>query len=118
MSHRKTKNGPHIYFFGEAKQLVNGQLIADKALETTYDGKVLHVDERNNNKVSHFTVKDKVLSKLLTNPSSETDLIERLKRDFTKGQSVRRKPSVRHKRKSVRHKRKSVRHKRQSIKMN
>lgn len=88
---------PRIYFLGEAKQLVNGQVVEDKALQTVYDGKVLKVDERNNNKISHFTIKDKALGKLLTNPTSEVDLIERLKRDFIKGRRHSRSKSARSK---------------------
>lgn len=89
---------PRIYFLGKAKQLVNGQVVEDKALQTVYDGKVLKVDERDNNKISHFTIKDKALSKLLTNPTSEMDLLERLKRDFIKGRRQARSKSARSKR--------------------
>jgi hypothetical protein len=77
-------NPNQAYFFEEAKHMVNGQVVEDKAIETAYDGSRLHVTARDKNKISHAVIKDKELGKLLTQPASELDLLERLKRDFKK----------------------------------
>ena len=73
----------HAYFLGETKQIVNGQVIQDSAIKSEYNGKILHIDERDNNKIKHYTIKNKkILNKLLANPISNLGLFERLSNDF------------------------------------
>ena len=74
---------PHAYFLGETKQIVNGQVIQDSAIKSVYNGKLLHIDERDNNKIKHYTIKNKkIMNKLLANPISNLGLFERLSNDF------------------------------------
>jgi len=71
------------YFLGETKQIVNGQVIQDSAIKSEYNGKILHIDERDNNKIKHYTIKNKkILKKLLANPVNNLGLFERLSHDF------------------------------------
>ena len=71
------------YFFGETKQIVNGQVIQDSAIKSEYNGKILHIDERDNNKIKHYSIKNKkILKKLLANPINNLGLFERLSNDF------------------------------------
>ena len=55
----------HAYSFGETKQIVNGQVVQDQAVKSEYNGKLLHVDERDNNNFTHYILKGKELNKLL-----------------------------------------------------
>ena len=71
------------YFLGETKQIVNGQVIQDSAIKSEYNGKILHIDEQDNNKIKHYTIKNKkILKKLLANPVNNLGLFERLSHDF------------------------------------
>jgi len=76
---------PHMkaYFLGETKQIINGQVMQDSAIKSEYNGKTLHVDERDNNQMKHYTIKNKkILNKILENPISNLGLFERLSNDF------------------------------------
>ena len=76
---------PHMkaYFLGETKQIINGQVMQDSAIKSEYNGKTLHVDERHNNQMKHYTIKNKkILNKILENPISNIGLFERLSNDF------------------------------------
>ena len=46
---------PHMkaYFLGKTKQIINGQVMQDSAIKSEYNGKILHIDERDNNKIKH-----------------------------------------------------------------
>ena len=70
------------YFIGEYKQMVNGNIIDDVSIESTYDGNKMHIDKRNNNDVSHLTIKNKQLHNLLNGSTSQESLFERLSKDF------------------------------------
>jgi hypothetical protein len=76
---------PHMkaYFLGETKQIINGQVTQVSAIKSEYNGKTLHVDERHNNQMKHYTIKNKkILNKILENPISNLGLFERLSNDF------------------------------------
>ena len=76
---------PHMkaYFLGETKQIINGQVTQDSAIKSEYNGKTLHVDERHNNQMKHYTIKNnKILNKILSNPMGKLGLFERLSNDF------------------------------------
>lgn len=91
---------PYALFFEEAKRVVNGQVVQDRAVKTEYDGKVLHVDRRDQNQAEHFDIKDKQLKKLLAQPTSLVGLSRRLKRDFkrTRKRSGHKRSGHKHKR--------------------
>ena len=67
-------------FSGETKEIRNGRVVKDSAINTEYDGKTLQVDKRDKNRVSHFTIKD--MRKLLAQPMSKENLMERLSKDY------------------------------------
>jgi hypothetical protein len=94
----------YAHFFGEAKQIVNGQVVQDKAINSDYNGKLLHVDKVDNGKVAHFNIKDKELKKLLLTPRSKVNLLERLSGDYGK--------TRRHRKRTGKHKRSKRRSKR------
>ena len=91
----------YAHFFSEAKQIVNGQVVQDKAINSDYNGKLLHVDKVDNGKVAHFNIKDKELKKLLLTPRSKVNLLERLSGDY--GTKHKRKRS--HRKRTSKHKR-------------
>ena len=97
----------YAHFFGEAKQIVNGQVVQDKTINSDYNGKLLHVDKVDNGKVAHFNIKDKELKKLLLTPRSKVNLLERLSGDYGKTRRHRK-----HKRSHRKHKRSKRRSKR------
>jgi len=63
-------------YFGETKEIVNGKVIHDVAVNSEYDGKQLHIDKRENDKVSHYAINN--LKKLWATPKSRMNLLERL----------------------------------------
>jgi hypothetical protein len=67
-----------VHTFSEKKEILNGRVVNDTAVNTAYDGNVLHVVKRENNKLSHFDIKDNNLKKLLKAPTSNIGLLERL----------------------------------------
>ena len=79
---KEKKQHSHAYFYEENKQLVNGKVVKDSAIKSEYNGQQLHVDKRDKNTFEHYTVKDKILNKLLANPVSNIGLLERLSTDF------------------------------------
>ena len=79
---RIKKPQAHAYFYEETKQLVNGEVVKDSAIKSEYNGEVIHVDKRDNDKLKHYIIKDKKINKLLTNPISNLGLLERLSTDF------------------------------------
>ena len=95
------------YFFGETKQIVNGQVIQDSAIKSEYNGKILHIDERDNNKIKHYSIKNKkILKKLLANPINNLGLFERLSNDFyikPQQETVKRKHKSKHRHIKHRH---------------
>jgi hypothetical protein len=96
---------PYALFFEEAKRVVNGQVVQDRAVKTEYDGKVLHVDRRDQNQAEHFDIKDKQLKKLLAQPTSLVGLSRRLKRDFKRTRRRSGHKRSGHKRSGHKHKR-------------
>ena len=71
-------------FSGERKEIINGKVVNDTSVHTKYDGKKLHIDKRNKNHFTHYTVKnDDTIKKLLNTPSSKMNLINRLTMDFS-----------------------------------
>ena len=70
------------YFIGEYKQMVNGNIVDDVSIESTYDGNKMHIDKRDNNVVSHLTIKNNQLHNLLNNSTSQENLFDRLSKDF------------------------------------
>ena len=80
----RDKGSIYSHFSGETKEIINGKVIKDTAINTDYDGKQLHIDKRNNNVVTHYTIANDTIKKLLNTPSNNMDLIQRLTTDFTR----------------------------------
>ncbi len=80
------KNPVVAHFFGETKEIINGEVVNDTAVKGEYDGKILHVDKRDNNQIAHYDIK---LKNLLSTPSGKMNLFERLNKDFGKQSSKR-----------------------------
>ena len=78
------------YFHGETKHLVNGHVVQDTEVNTEYNGKILHVDERVNDTFKHFTIDDKHLKKILNKKTSKKNLLDRLKTEYGKTRVVKR----------------------------
>jgi len=78
-----------LHIFSENKEIINGRVVNDTAVNSEFDGNVLHVLKRENNKVSHFDIKDNNLKKLLQAPTSTIGLLERLSR-HTKSKRTKR----------------------------
>ena len=81
----------NAHFFGETREIVNGQVVKDTVVNTTYDGKVLHIDKQEN---------DTHLETLLLRPTSKINLLDRLR--YVYGQQThknKRKNKRTHKRK-------------------
>ena len=99
----KNKQPVYARFFGETKQIVNGQVVQDSAVNTEYNGEKLHIDKMDNGHIAHYDIKDKQLKKLLLRPKSNVNLFERLSQDYgtkrTKRSSTKRSSSrrLRHK---------------------
>jgi hypothetical protein len=102
---------PYALFFGESKNIVNGQVVRDTAVKTEYDGKVLHMDKRDNNEISHYDIKNNDLKKLLANKTSSRSLSERLERDFRITHKRSKYKRSKHKRTHSKHKRTHSKHK-------
>jgi len=97
----KNKQPVYARFFGETKQIVNGQVVQDSAVNTEYNGEKLHIDKMDNGQIQHYDIKDKQLKKLLLRPKSKVNLFERLSQDYgRKGRTTKRKRSstTKHKR--------------------
>jgi hypothetical protein len=60
------------------KEIRNGEVVKDSAVNAEYDGKIIHIDTLTNNNMAHYDIKDNHLKKLLEMPASKTDLVERL----------------------------------------
>jgi hypothetical protein len=106
-----------LRIFSEKKEILNGRVVNDTAVNTSYDGNILHVLKRENDKLSHFDIKDNNLKKLLQAPTSNISLLERLsqhtkrkhthtKRKHTRKHKSQHKHTRKHKHKSQ-HKHKS-----------
>jgi|688.fasta_scaffold1834592_1 hypothetical protein len=72
------------HFFGETKEIINGKVVKDTAVNSEYDGTILHIDKRDKNKISHYDITDANLKKLLAIPMSKRTLLERLSTDYSK----------------------------------
>lgn len=60
------KNKPvYAHFFGETREIVNGKVVKEMAIQGDYNGKKLHIDKRDNNQISHFEIKDTKLKNFL-----------------------------------------------------
>ena len=60
------------------KEIRNGEVVKDSAVNAEYDGKIIHIDTLTNNNMAHYDIKDNHLKKLLEMPASKMDLVERL----------------------------------------
>jgi hypothetical protein len=80
---RSMKKTPYAYFHGETKETINGQVVKDTELNTEYNGKVLHIDERNNDQFKHLVIDNKHLKKLLSKKASNLNLLDRLESDYS-----------------------------------
>jgi PAB1-binding protein PBP1 len=106
----KNKQPVYARFFGETKQIVNGQVVQDSAVNTEYNGEKLHIDKMDNGHIAHYDIKDKQLKKLLLRPKSNVNLFERLSQDYGRKRTKRKRSSTtKHKRSSTtKHKRSST----------
>ncbi len=64
--------------------MINGHVVADKMMIADYNGKILNIDERNNNEFTHVTLDNKHIKKLLGQKTSSITLLDRLHMDYTK----------------------------------
>jgi hypothetical protein len=80
-----TDKPPYAYFYEETKQVINGNVVQDSAVKSEYDGKILHIDKRDNSDFTHYTIDNKQLNKLLSKNTSKIDLLDRLKKDYSVG---------------------------------
>lgn len=111
----KNKQPVYSRFFGETKQIVNGQVVQDSAINSEYNGKKLHIDKMDNGQISHYDIKDKQLKKLLLSPRSNVNLLDRLSKDY--GKKRRKRSSMTKRKRVTKHKRSSMtKHKRSSTK--
>ena len=78
------KGSIYSYSSDETKEIINGKVVKDTAINTQYDGKQLHIDKINNNVFKHYTIDNDTIKKLLNTPSNNIDLIQRLTTDFTR----------------------------------
>ena len=60
------KTPVYAHYFGETREIVNGHVVKDTTVNTTYDGKKIHVD----------------LKTLMSRPTSKINLLERLNRAY------------------------------------
>jgi hypothetical protein len=60
------KSPVYAHYFGETREIVNGHVVKDTTVNTTYDGKNIHVD----------------LKTLMARPTSKMNLFERLNRAY------------------------------------
>ena len=66
------KNKPvYAHFFGETREIVNGKVVKEMAIQGDYNGKKLHIDKRDNNQISHFEIKDTNLKNFLLRETSK-----------------------------------------------
>jgi len=97
------KNKPvYAHFFEEEREIVNGKVVKDRAVESDYNGEMLHIDKRNNNHISHIVIKDTRLKNFLLRPTSKLNLLERLRLDYGKNKT---KKHIHTKHKRSKHKR-------------
>ena len=89
------KTPVYAHYFGETREIVNGRVVKDTTVNTTYDGKNLQVD-----------IKDNQLKTLLSRPTSKINLLERLKRAYPdkKTHKKRTHNKLRHKKKTYKKK--------------
>jgi hypothetical protein len=93
-----------IKLHGETKRVVNGKVVEDSMINSEYNGKKLHVDQRRNNEFKHFVLNNKDIKHLLDRKTSKINLLERLKIDYnkTKKNKKRSRKHIRTKRKYAR----------------
>jgi hypothetical protein len=99
----------HSYSFGEAKEIVNGQVVHDTSVKSEYNGKTLHVDKNENGKFMHYELKGKELKHLLKKKTDDLGLFERLKADYMGEQTHKHKKHT-HKHKKHKHTHKKHKH--------
>lgn len=98
----KNKQPVYSRFFGETKQIINGQVVQDSAVNSEYNGKKIHIDKMDNGQISHYDIKDKQLKKLLLSPRSNINILERLSQDYDRKRKTKRKTNRKIKRKTKR----------------
>ena len=93
-----------IKLHGETKRVVNGKVVEDSMINSEYNGKKLHVDQRHNNEFKHFVLNNKDIKHLLNRKTSKINLLDRLKIDYnkTKKNKKRSRKHIRTKRKYAR----------------
>ena len=85
-----------IKFHGEAKRSVNGKVVEDSMINSEYNGKKLHIDERKNNEFKHAVIDNKDIKNLLYRKTSKINLFDRLMRDYDKKQRTVKKKLRKH----------------------
>jgi len=80
--HTVKKPVVHTHFFGETRDIVNGHVVKDTVINTAYDGKILHIDKHENNRLANYDIKDKQLKILLLRPTSKINLLDRLRQSY------------------------------------
>ena len=86
-----------IKLHGETKRVVNGKVVEDSMINSEYNGKKLHVDQRHNNEFKHFVLNNKDdIKHLLNRKTSKINLLDRLKINYNKTKKNKKKRSKKH----------------------
>ena len=102
------KNKPvYAHFFGETREIVNGKVVKEMAIQGDYNGKKLHIDKRDNNQISHFEIKDTKLKNFLLRATRKH---KRSKHNRSKHKRSKHKHSNKHNKHSHKHNKNRSKH--------
>jgi hypothetical protein len=85
-----------IKLYGETKRIIDGKVVEDSMINSEYNGKKLHVDQRHNNEFKHVVIDNKDIKNLLYRKTSKINLVDRLMRDYGKKQRTVKKKLRKH----------------------
>ena len=83
--HKHVLNKPIIksFFSSESANIVNGQVVQDSKISSSYDGKQVQLHRCENDRCNNYQLKDKALVRLLSKNLSKNELIDRLNRNYS-----------------------------------
>ena len=71
-----------IHSSGETKSIINGNVLTDKSFDANYDGKNMKITGHDNDKKFNVKMTNDDIMKLLSKPSSNLTLKQRLMNDY------------------------------------
>ena len=71
-----------IHSSGETKSIINGNVLNDKSFDANYDGKNMKITGHDNDKKFNVKMTNDDIMKLLSKPSSNLTLKQRLMNDY------------------------------------